>query len=108
MIEQIRHGLPIMRTPDRLSQSWRNVNAHQLRRTLVLPLQRHRISDHKPAQGLTRVHVLDSISGKDPVRADAQDFSSAVAFEGLGGLDHGAESVGHVIDQDGDLFCRMN
>ena len=53
------------------------------------------------------IDVVDGVTGEDTVDDNGVDFLSTVLHDGVGSLDEGSTSVGHVVDDDGNLVLDV-
>ncbi len=91
-----------MRSPDRLSQGWRDINSLKLRAHLLLALHWHCVCGDNSAQ-LRLVDDLACLSREDPVGDQCNNLLCAMCLHGLGSLGQGTASISHIVDKDGDL-----
>lgn len=53
------------------------------------------------------VDVIDGITGENAVDDNCVDFLSTVLHDGVGGFDEGPTSIGHIIDDNGNLVLDV-
>lgn len=73
---------------------------------LFLVLVRHGVRNDDTAEAAV-VDVLDGVTRKDTVDDNSVDFLSTVLHDGVGGLDKSSASIGHVVDDDGNLVLDV-
>ena len=72
----------------------------------LLVLVGHSVCDDQLCE-LGLVQLLDGVAGEDAVGDDGDGTTSAVLDDNVGGFAEGAASVGHVVDDDGDLAAHV-
>lgn len=107
MREQEADRLAVVCTADGLSKGSRDINGVQLGADLLLVVVGDSVGDNDLGQD-TVVDDLDGLAAQDTVCDNGVHLQSTVLGQGLGCQSKSSTSIGHVVDQNGNLSLDIS
>ena len=106
MRKQEANRLPIVCPAAGFRESRADIDRSNLVADLFLLFVRHGICDDNTAQAAV-VDVFDRIAGKDAVYDNGVDFPGPMLHHRVGRLDKGSASIGHIVNDNGNLVLDV-